>query len=87
MLTYKLYTLDVWGNESEGFEVNDSYGQGTIELNESFSDADLLNAIDASVGIRGREYAEVSDHGEFIEVFDKTNGMPVFHLYLNMENE
>lgn len=29
---WELRTYDVWGNEEDGYEVNDSYNAGTVEL-------------------------------------------------------
>ena len=32
MVKYQVWTYDVWGNERDGFEVNDRYKQGTVEI-------------------------------------------------------
>lgn len=87
MLVYRLHTLDVWGNETDGYEVNDAFNRGFITLKEDFNDSELLDAIDNKIGLQGREYAEIDDFGalDFIEIRDKSNGMPVFHLYLDEE--
>lgn len=47
MPTYKLYSYDVWGNEEDGFEVNDIYPTGMeIELeDEEDNDEEMLRAL------------------------------------------
>lgn len=30
--TWKLATYDVWGNPQDGYEVNDVYGKGSVEI-------------------------------------------------------
>jgi hypothetical protein len=87
MLYYTLYTLDVWGNQEDGYDVNDSFSQGTIALPDGFTDNDLLKAIADKIGLSNPQLAQIEDHGEFIEVTDKTNGIPVFHLYYDNEPE
>lgn len=82
MIRFELYTLDVWGNAAEGYEVNDSFRQGTIELPEQYTHSQVLDAIDARIGVRGREFAEFTvDDGDFLEISESNTGMPVFHLY------
>ncbi len=31
--TWKLWTYDVWGNKQDGYEVNDRYSHGVVDLN------------------------------------------------------
>jgi hypothetical protein len=87
MNKYKLYTLDVWGNEIDGFEVNDRRQQGTIELPDDFTDKQLLDAIDDLVGLDHAELADIQYDGypEYIEINDKDTGMYVFQLELERE--
>lgn len=46
MKVYKIYSLDVWGNNKDGYEVNDLCFSGlTIELPENFTDKQLIKAM------------------------------------------
>ena len=46
MKNYSIATLDVWGNASEGFEVNDVFKTSDcIELPENFTDNDVVKAL------------------------------------------
>lgn len=46
MKTYKIYSLDVWGNNRDGYEVNDLCFSGlTIELSDNFTDKELIKAM------------------------------------------
>lgn len=46
MKTYRLYDYDVWGNEKEGYTVNDCFRScQTIDLDESWDDARIIKAL------------------------------------------
>lgn len=45
MNKYNVYSLDVWGNEEDGYEVNDRSFIGTIELYNEFTDQDVIQAL------------------------------------------
>jgi hypothetical protein len=45
-VTFKVYTLDVWGNARDGYEVNDrSYTGSKVTLAESGTAGDILRAL------------------------------------------
>lgn len=43
--TYKVYSLDVWGNIDDGFEVNDRALIGTVDLPQDSTNEDILNIL------------------------------------------
>lgn len=45
-IKYEVRTLDVWGNDQDGYEVNDSFSVGYIYLEEGFSNKDVLNELE-----------------------------------------
>lgn len=45
MEKWNVYSLDVWGNEEDGYEVNDRSRIGTVELPKAFSDEWLLKTL------------------------------------------
>ncbi len=45
-MKYTLLTYDVWGNEKDGYEVNNTFSTGTtIELPTNASDKDIKRAL------------------------------------------
>lgn len=45
-MLYELITYDIWGNEDEGYEVNDVFRTGDlIEVNETMTDNDIIRAM------------------------------------------
>ena len=46
MNEYRVITYDVWGNEEDGYTVNDAFHTGrTIELDDDASDEDIVAAL------------------------------------------
>jgi hypothetical protein len=44
--TYRLISFDVWGNENDGWDVNDAHYTGiNIELDEDCTDKDIVKAL------------------------------------------
>jgi len=44
---YKLYTYDLWGNDKDGYQINDYYEQSDIyEVIDPDNDSDLISMID-----------------------------------------
>lgn len=41
---YELYSYDVWGNEEEGYSVNDTFKRGIIEL-ENDDDGEIIREL------------------------------------------
>lgn len=44
-MKYRVWKLDVWGNEKDGYTVNDRHDIGEIELPEVPEDNEILNAL------------------------------------------
>jgi len=85
MTTYKVFFLDVWGNENEGFEVNDRSECGTIDLPKEFSDQDLIQAlleanILSSFGGQVKDIFTIDGDNTWISIDRKRNGMPLLQL-------
>ena len=85
MTTYKVFFLDVLGNENEGFEVNDRSEGGTIELPKEFSDHDLIQAlieadILASFGGQVKDIFTIDGDNTWISIDRKRDSMPLLQL-------
>ena len=66
MLNYQIISYDVWGNNRDGYEVNDCrYTPYKIELPDDFTDKQLKRALyDSGYASRGIMNAKISIEGE-----------------------
>lgn len=104
-MTYDVIALDVWGHASaecaeydcpggdrcEGFQVNDRWRVGSIEVSEAAYDAAIVLALEAKGFLtpHGVACAEIEDNsdGTFLEVVDRETREPFFHLEARDESE
>lgn len=84
MSKYKVCELDVWGNEKDGYEVNNWYTTGFITLNDQ---DDLITELNKQLEYKVNvNLVDVHDeYNGFIEIADKKTGKPL--LQLTKENE
>ena len=84
MATYRIWSLDVWGNENDGFSVNDRHEVGSVELSDDATCADVVKALIANGLITPQTTAEqVSmDDASDVDLYldNATSGEPLFHL-------
>jgi hypothetical protein len=81
MTTYKVLSCDVQGNSEDGFEVNDYFLQGTIDLDDDFSDTEIIEALAAEGYIRQPKAFGVTDSDENTIYIDlSSDGLPAFEL-------
>jgi hypothetical protein len=85
MVKYTLINyFDVWGNEGDGFEVNNLCKEGEIELTESPDDQEILTALIDFGFIREDVTLEQIDIAaydlDFIEFFQASNQYPIGRL-------
>lgn len=80
--TFDVWTLDVWGNAADGFDVNDRSKAGTIEIDPGADDAAFVDAL-----IRGgflnesaRGRVELDGDDCMIRV-DSPNGRPLLDVW------
>lgn len=77
--------FDVWGNEKDGWQVNDSRVEGTVVINEYASDKEILT------GLKGIGFLTTDDRrrltieilGEWIEVCQRKGMKPLCSLRPN----
>ena len=75
--------LDVWGNEADGFEINDVLGcHGSITVDADASDEAIIQAlIDADIIYPGKyEIDEFGDEDFFGNLVDPENSRPILQL-------
>ena len=78
MKTYKVLSIDAWGNEDDGYEWNQWFNAGTIDL-VSIDDDDLvLNEMHHQGFIRGTEGYDIEDDQYNLVIVDKATREPLF---------
>lgn len=69
MATFTVWTLDVWGNENDGYEVNDRCKVGTVDI------PDFDNATDHAVLVALVEAGYLKPGSEAHGSFDGSDGL------------
>jgi hypothetical protein len=79
--TYRLYTYDLWGNEEDGYQVNDVYRTGdTVDIDDDTPDATVIAMLETA-GILEPGACEVSPIGDGgIIYIEDANGNPCCEL-------
>jgi len=83
---YKVITLDVWGNDNDGYEVNNAHYTGqTITLLDSDADQTILKKLnDSDIGDFPHDLFDIDGSGEFsLYINWKENGKPELELRLS----
>lgn len=85
--TYNIYTYDVWGNEEDGFDVNDRFKLGTLELSDADvnSDSRLANRLKENGFVKETTTTsdlEIDGDKYTLYVNEASNGYPLFELVL-----
>ncbi len=80
--TFPVLSIDAWGNQEDGYEWNQWYKVGTIEIDLDAENRDIIRAmVDAGyLTAAGLESAEVEDDGYNIVILDKETREPVFAI-------
>lgn len=85
MKTLELIEYDVWGNATEGFNVNQAFRTGAFYyLDENLSDRGIINSLRKQGLIKkGIHYTSIDIEGDFESTLyftDSRTGMPDFEL-------
>jgi len=84
--TWTVWSLDVWGNPRDGFEVNDRSRCGVVELGKEPKDAEVIRALKAGGFLSDKARAsniEVGGDDLDITIDDKRSGRPLLSLELD----
>ena len=82
---WKVHTFDVWGNETDGFEVNGVFTWGTITLPNDPTDEEILAALKEEDFVKPRTPVHYYDYDRdtyenIIEIKVASNRKPAFQL-------
>lgn len=91
MKTWVVYDLDVWGNEEDGYEVNDWWAVGELSFTdmEIQDDKVILEKMKKSGYLATsdmRKLEVVADYG-FIEIVERKTGKYLYNLELKKEGK
>jgi hypothetical protein len=82
--------FDVWGNEEDGWEVNNLCSEGYIELKDYTDKNEIIDALQEMNLLNEKASADTvhfyNDY-EMIELFEEANGRPLFRLELQQNAE
>lgn len=83
MSTWNVYCPDVWGNENDGWVVNNQFLQGQIELENDEDVASIVSTMEEDGYLRpikeGELTVDIADE-DFTHILDSETGEPVYHL-------
>jgi len=90
MDTWVILSYDVWGNEEDGFEINDTFSVGSLELedDEQYDDSVLVEKlIEAELLAEDARPEDFAFDGDEFHVFiaDADTGRPIFGLRRDVE--
>lgn len=78
---YREYGYDIWGNKKDGYQVNDCYRRGIVEIDDQ---KDLIKELRKQglikKGVRTKSVRIDGEHGHAFYITDNRNGMPAFEL-------
>ena len=80
MQTYKVLSIDAWGNADDGFEWNQWFNAGTIDVNADAPASDVLRAMYDAGYITQTEGGDVEDDGFNLVIVDAATREPLFAI-------
>ena len=81
-----IYTLinyfDVWGNEEDGWEVNDSCVEFDVRITDNMTDQDIISFLYEKEFFNTKDIDKflIENDGDFIEIFEEETGKPLCSL-------
>lgn len=92
MIKLKVVDLDVWGNETDGFEINNWFNLGILEFPRKKDAYDIkTSSIKKKLvtegflkpsAIRKVDLDDCSSMDFFYQVIEKKTGKPIYHIQL-----
>lgn len=84
-MLYRVYTYDVWGNEKDGWDVNDVYQTSDyVDIPDSPTDAQIITALKKEGLIKPRIHTKSigidGEPGYSLYITDARNGKPEYEL-------
>jgi len=84
MTAFTVMSLDVWGNQRDGYEVNDQYDAGTIEVQEPWDQEDIFRVLKAEGYFKRRiqrRSVEIEVQDDDVVLVNDRQGRPVYTVW------
>ena len=78
--TYKVLSIDAWGNQEDGYEWNSWHNVGTIELDSIEDNTSIVRVMYRQGFITDMRLADIEDDEWNIVIVDKATREPVFAI-------
>lgn len=83
--TYKVLSIDAWGNEEEGYEWNQWFNAGTIDLDINSSYDEILRLMESEGFITDASKGDIMDDQYNLVIVDKETREPIFAIEYGSE--
>jgi len=80
----QIYDLDVWGNEEDGYEVNDVYKGDIFEVPANYNENDIYDLLKSQGFLKNyvqQDDIEIDMNEDFTEIFDALSGEPLWQIW------
>lgn len=77
---YKVLSIDAWGNEDDGYDWNQWFNVGTIELHTIEDDDWVLHEMAEQGFIRDAELCDIEDDQYNLVIVNKASREPLFAI-------
>lgn len=78
--TYKVLSIDAWGNADEGFDWNNWFNAGTITIDINADKQTILEAMHNEGFINGVEGGDIEDDQYNLVIVDQVTREPLFAI-------
>jgi hypothetical protein len=85
MRAWKVWGLDVWGNEEDGYDVNDRYDHGIICIIDEPTDEEILKAVD--LDYRNPSKFDIDGDDGYLHIERVRDGRPLLQLEREDDDE
>jgi hypothetical protein len=80
MQTFKVLSIDAWGNADEGYEWNQWFNAGHIDIDVNADHQTILQAMQTEGFINYPEFGDIEDDGFNLVIVDKQTRQPFFAI-------
>lgn len=77
---YKVLSIDAWGNEDDGYDWNQLFNAGTIELHSIEDDDWVLHEMASQGFIRDAKLCDIEDDQYNLVIVNKASREPLFAI-------
>lgn len=80
MSTYKVISIDAWGNQYDGYEWNQWFNAGSIDLNDLDDNDSIIWQMYKNDFITSIDVADIEDDGYNVVIVDQKTREPLFAI-------